>query len=207
AKLLSSDSTLGEATETIARLLTPEYASPEQLRGLPITTTSDVYSLGVVLYELLSGHQPFRVASRSAEEIARVITASEPLKPSVVVTRTRPDGTSQTENDHRLLTPAAISRCREGSVDRLWRRLMGDLDNILLKALRKEPERRYSSVQDLSADIQRHLTGLPVLAREDTFAYRTGKFIQRNTVSVAAATVVAITLVTATVVTTWQSTV
>jgi len=207
AKLLSSDSTLGEATETIARLLTPEYASPEQLRGLPITTTSDVYSLGVVLYELLSGHQPFRVASRSAEEIARIITASEPLKPSVVVTRTRPDGTSQTENDHRLLTPAAISRCREGSVDKLRRRLMGDLDNILLKALRKEPERRYSSVQDLSADIQRHLTGLPVLAREDTFAYRTGKFIQRNTVSVAAATVVAITLVTATVVTTWQSTV
>ena len=90
AKLLSSDSTLGEATETIARLLTPEYASPEQLRGLPITTTSDVYSLGVVLYELLSGHQPFRLASRSAEEIARIITASEPLKPSVVITRTPP---------------------------------------------------------------------------------------------------------------------
>ena len=71
---------------------------------------------------------------------------------------------------------------------------MGDLDNILLKALRKEPARRYSSVQDLSADIQRHLTGLPVLAREDTFAYRAGKFIQRNKVSVAAAAVVAVTL-------------
>jgi serine/threonine protein kinase len=205
AKLLSMDSTLVEATETVARLLTPEYASPEQLRGLPITTTSDVYSLGVILYELLSGHRPFTLAGRSAEEVVRMITASEPLKPSVVITRHK--ATSQTDNEHHSLTPESISRTREGNVDKLRRRLVGDLDNILLKALRKEPERRYSSVQDLSADIQRHLTGLPVLAREDTFAYRAGKFIQRNKVSVAAAAVVAITLITATVVTTWQATV
>lgn len=205
AKLLNSDSALAEATETAGRLLTPEYASPEQLRGLPITTTSDVYSLGVVLYELLSGHRPFSLASRSAEEVARMIAASEPLKPSVVITRHLAN--SQTENENQLLTPEAISQTREGNVDKLRRRLAGDLDNILLKALRKEPERRYSSVQDLSADIQRHLTGLPVLAREDTFAYRAGKFIQRNTVSVAAAAVVAITLLAATVVTTWQATV
>ena len=203
AKLLSVDSALVE-TETIGRLFTPEYASPEQLRGLPITTTSDVYSLGVVLYELLSGHRPFSLASRSAEEIARMITTSEPLKPSVVITRH--EATPHTDDGHHSLTPEGISRTREGNVDKLRRRLVGDLDNILLKALRKEPERRYASVQDLSADLQRHLTGLPVLAREDTFAYRAGKFIQRNKASVAAAAVVAITLISATVVTTWQAT-
>jgi len=204
AKLLSVDSALVE-TETIGRLFTPEYASPEQLRGLPITTTSDVYSLGVVLYELLSGHRPFNLASRSAEEIARMITTSEPLKPSVVITRH--EAMPHADDGHHSLTPEGISRTREGNVDKLRRRLVGDLDNILLKALRKEPERRYASVQDLSADLQRHLTGLPVLAREDTFAYRAGKFIQRNKASVAAAAVVAITLISATVVTTWQATV
>jgi len=204
AKLLSVDSALVE-TETIGRLFTPEYASPEQLRGLPITTSSDVYSLGVVLYELLSGHRPFNLASRSAEEIARMITTSEPLKPSVVITRH--EAMPHADDGHHSLTPEGISRTREGNVDKLRRRLVGDLDNILLKALRKEPERRYASVQDLSADLQRHLTGLPVLAREDTFAYRAGKFIQRNKASVAAAAVVAITLISATVVTTWQATV
>jgi serine/threonine protein kinase len=193
AKLL--DSNLSEATATIARLLTPEYASPEQLRGMPMTTTGDVYSLGVILYELLSGHRPFNFASRLPEEVARQITAGEPLKPSVMITRLQ--SAHQTGGaDHLSLTPEAISHTREG-----------DLDNILLKSLRKEPERRYASVQELSTDIQRHLTGMPVLAREDTFAYRAGKFIHRNKASVAAAAVVAITLSTASVVTTWQATV
>ena len=207
AKLLSSDwSSSVEATETIGRLLTPEYASPEQLRGMPMTTTSDVYSLGVVLYELLTGHRPFNFGRRSPEEVARLITAGEPVKPSVIITRI--NSALQTDDaQHPSLTPEAISHTREGNVDKLRRRLAGDLDNILLKALRKEPERRYASVQELSADIQRHVTGLPVLAREDTFAYRAGKFIHRNKASVAAAAVVAITLFTASVVTTWQATV
>ena len=207
AKLLSSDwSSSVEATETIGRLLTPEYASPEQLRGMPMTTSSDVYSLGVVLYELLTGHRPFNFGRRSPEEVARVITAEEPVKPSVIVTRI--NSVRQTDDaEHLSLTPEAISQTRDGNVDKLRRRLAGDLDNILLKALRNEPERRYASVQELSADIQRHLTGLPVLAREDTFAYRAGKFIQRNKASVAAAAVVAITLFTASVVTSWQASV
>ena len=204
AKLLGSD--LSEATATIGRLLTPEYASPEQLRGMPMTTTSDVYSLGVVLYELLSGHRPFNFGSRSPEEVARLITEGEPVKPSVIITRI--DSARQTDNaEHLPLTPEAISHTRDGNVDKLRRRLAGDLDNILLKALRKEPERRYASVQELSADIERHLTGLPVLAREDTFVYRAGKFIQRNKAAVAAAAVVVITLFTASVITTWQATV
>ena len=200
AKLLSSDwSTSVEATETIARLLTPEYASPEQLRGLSITTTSDVYSLGVVLYELLSGHRPFNFHSRSPEEVSQLISTVEPIKPSLVIRKI------DNKEERNLLTPEGISSTRDGNVEKLRRRLAGDLDNILLKALRKEPERRYSSVQDLAADIERHLNGLPVLAREDTFGYRAGKFIQRNKVSVAAAAIVAITLITATVLTTWQA--
>lgn len=205
AKLLSVDpSSSVEATETIARLLTPEYASPEQLRGLSITTTSDVYSLGVVLYELLSGHRPFSFLSRSAEEVSHMISTREPIKPSLVITRIH-DKSQAADPEHPLLTPEAISSTRDGNVDKLRRRLAGDLDNILLKALRKEPERRYASVQDLSADIERHLNGLPVHAREDTFTYRAGKFIQRNKVSVATAVAIGIILITAIAVTTWQA--
>lgn len=204
AKLLSADwSPSVAATETIARLLTPEYASPEQLRGLPITTTGDVYSLGVVLYELLSGHRPFSFSNRSPEDAARLITLSEPIKPSIVITRN--DKSPGTDGGHRAVTPEAISRTRDGTVEKLRRRLAGDLDNILLKALRKDPERRYASVQEFSEDLRRHLEGLPVHARPDTLSYRTGKFISRHKAGVAAAVLVLLTLLSATIVTTWQA--
>jgi non-specific serine/threonine protein kinase/serine/threonine-protein kinase len=204
AKLLSADwSSPKDATETIARALTPEYASPEQLRGLPINTSSDVYSLGVVLYELLSGHRPFRSESRSPEEIARLITTSEPIKPSSVIMRRAPANPAGDET--HPCTPEEISQRRDGNVEKLRRRLAGDLDNILLKALRKEPERRYASVQEFSEDIRRHLEGLPVLARPDTVSYRTGKFIKRHKAGVAAAAIVALTLLSATVITSWQA--
>jgi eukaryotic-like serine/threonine-protein kinase len=205
AKLLSADwSASVEATATIGRVLTPEYASPEELRGLPVTTSSDVYSLGVVLYELLSGHRPFNFESRSPEEVARMITASEPIKPSVVITRI--EGARHTDDtEHVSLTPEAVSRTRDGNVEKLRRRLAGDLDNILLKALRKEPERRYASVQEFSEDLRRHLEGLPVLARPDTLSYRTSKFITRHKAGVAAAVIVMLTLLSATIITSWQA--
>ncbi len=205
AKLLSAAwSSSIEATATIGRVLTPEYASPEELRGLPVTTSSDVYSLGVVLYELLSGHRPFNFESRSPEEVARIITASQPIKPSVVITRI--DAARHADDaGHDSLTPEAISRRRDGNVEKLRRRLAGDLDNILLKALRKEPERRYASVQEFSEDLRRHLEGLPVLARPDTLSYRTSKFITRHKAGVAAAVIVLLTLLSATVITSWQA--
>ncbi|MEP6922427.1 MAG: serine/threonine-protein kinase [bacterium] len=204
AKLLSADWSASEATETIGRLLTPEYASPEQLRGLPITTSSDVYSLGVVLYELLSGHRPFNFESRLPEDVARMIAASEPIKPSVVITRV--EAARHTSDAAPIpLTPEAISRSREGNIEKLRRRLAGDLDNILLKALRKEPARRYASVQEFSEDLRRHLDGLPVLARPDTLSYRASKFIKRHKAGVAAALMVVLTLLSASVITTWQA--
>src|SRR5438132_4863426 len=203
AKLLSSQTPV-EATATIGRVLTPEYASPEELRGLPVTTSSDVYSLGVVLYELLSGHRPFNFENRSPEDVARAITASQPIKPSVVITRIAT--TRQTDDaEYRSGTPEAISRTRDGNIDKLRRRLVGDLDNILLKALRKEPERRYASVQEFSEDLRRHLEGLPVLARSDTLSYRTSKFVTRHKAGVAAAVIVLLTLLSATVITSWQA--
>ena len=204
AKLLSADpSSSVEATETIARLLTPEYASPEQLWGSPITTKGDVYSLGVVLYELLSGHRPFNFISRSPEEVVRRISSSEPVRPSVVITRIDPEHLA--DHDDQVRTPGAIGRARDGSIEKLRRRLSGDLDNIVLKALRKESERRYPSVQEFSEDIRRHLDGLPVNARPDTLSYRTSKFITRHKASVSAVLIVALTLLSATFVTAWQA--
>jgi len=205
AKLLNADwSASVEATATISRLLTPEYASPEQLRGFPITTSSDVYSLGVVLYELLSGHRPFNFESRSLEEVVRMITASEPIKPSVVVTSIEP-ARNTVDAEQISRTPEAISSTRDGNIEKLRRRLAGDLDNILLKALRKEPARRYASVEEFSEDLRRHLEGLPVLARADTLSYRTSKFITRHKAGMAAVLIVALTLLSATIITTWQA--
>ncbi len=142
-------------TQVSERLMTPEYASPEQARGEPITTSSDIYSLGVLLYELLTGHRPFEVESRTAAGIRKTVCEAEPRRPS----------------------------------ERGGRELKGDLDNIVLMAMRKEPQRRYASVDRFSEDIRRYLEGFPVLARDDTWGYRTGKFVRRHRWSVAAASV------------------
>lgn len=175
------------ATAAGLRLMTPDYASPEQVQGISVTTASDVYSLGVVLYELLTGHRPYHFHTRSAFDIARMITETEPQMPSTVI--------HTVEEDHDQTTPESVSRMREGSPDRLSRRLRGDLDNIVLMAMRKEPPRRYLSVELFSEDIRRHLAGLPVTAQKDTLAYRGSKFVRRNKIAVAAATFALLTIV------------
>src|SRR5262249_11968177 len=150
-------STVG-ATRTLLNPMTPDYASPEQVKGQPITTATDIYSLGVVLYELMAGQPPYRVSGGSFDEAIRVICESEPEKLSVVVRR-RDSGTK------------AASPVSE---------LPSDVDAIVAKAMRKDPQQRYASAEALSSDISRALEGLPVSARRGTLRYRAGKFAKRH---------------------------
>ena len=200
AKLLDPEGTTArlDPTVTMQGAMTPEYASPEQLKGEVITTGSDVYSLGVVLFELLTGQRPFaHLKSRRPDELARAVCEEEPPRPSTVAGQTTPTTATVT-----LLTgSAAAPQPRPATVRR---QLEGDLDNIIAKTLRKEPARRYASVAAFSEDLRRHGDGLPVSARKDTLRYRAGKFVRRNKVGVAAASFVTVALVGGLVTTTWQ---
>jgi len=170
---------LATLTQIGQRVMTPEYASPEQVRGEPITTASDVYSLGVILYELLSGHRPYQLVNRSPAEVEKLISTTEPKKPSTVVSQ------------HDNAAPVElISLARSTQPERLRRKLAGDLDNICLMALRKEPDRRYHSVEQLLQDVTRHLQELPVAARPSTLSYRAQKFVQRHQLGVAMTAIV-----------------
>jgi serine/threonine protein kinase/Tol biopolymer transport system component len=188
AKVLDSSASFGAGkTQTKFRVFTPEYASPEQIKAEPISAASDVYSLGVLLYELLTGHRPYRFKTHKRAEIERAICEEEPPKPSTVIVRveelTQADGTTSS------ITPEEISDARNSDPKRMHKCLLGDLDAIVLMALRKEPNRRYASVHDFSQDIRNHLEGRPITARPSTLAYRGAKFVRRHRELAASAVV------------------
>ncbi len=203
AKMLNPD-LAGFTLETLpeARVMTPEYASPEQVKGEPISTASDIYSLGVLLYELLTGHRPYQIKSRVQAEIVRVVCEEEPERPSTAVTRpaeiTTSDGTTRT------ITAEEIGRRREMAPTKLKRSLAGDIDNIVLMAMRKSPRRRYQSAEQFAQDIANHLHNRAVIAAPETWHYSLSKFVARNKVGVAAAAIIVLSLTAGLATTSWQ---
>jgi serine/threonine-protein kinase len=200
----------GPQTRTGVGLMTPEYASPEQITGQAITTATDVYELGVVLYELLTARRPFSVDGKSVVEWARIIVRDEPTPPSEAVAQdesipTTPLGAADSESASSFEAPVtqnvwapvqaeAVRLAWSAESQRLRRRLRGDLDRITLMALRKEPERRYASAEQMAEDIERHLDGQPVAARSESRAYRLRKFVSRHRWGVTAAAAIVIGL-------------
>ncbi len=179
-----------DPTSAETRVLTPEYASPEQIRGLPLSTASDVYSLGVVLFELLTGHRPYKIRTRLMREMERIVCEEEPLVPSTVVAKpaesviVETSASGETKVVSREVPPEQLSKARGIAIEGLRKRLRGDLDVITLRALAKRPEQRYSTAEALAADVQRHLRGEPIEARPLGFGGRAYRFVRRNRVAV-----------------------
>ncbi len=188
AKLLDESEPAPVHPRTEVRAFTLHYAAPEQIRGEPVTTMTDVYSLGVVLYELLAGTKPYRLRRQTDAEWEQAILAVEPLKPSVAAQRTTGGGRTDCPNARRT-----------------GRRLVGDLDNIVLKALQKAPEHRYPSVEALALDLQRHIDGRPVHARAQSVPYRIRKYLSRHRWALTAGGATTLILVAALGASLWQS--
>lgn len=196
AKVLSADGIDKTGTVTEFRMMTPAYASPEQIKGEKVGVQSDIYSLGIILYELLTGQKPFNFSGLRPDEAAKMICEDEPLRPS---SRIWDLGFGNSDllktNSSNKQTKRGESETNPKSQIQNPKLLRGDLDNIILKALKKAPERRYASVQEFSEDIRRYLVGLPISARPDTFVYRASKFIKRNRAGVIAASLIFLALI------------
>ncbi len=182
------------ATRTQQRLMTPEYASPEQVTGAPVTVATDVYQLGALAYELLTGQRTLQLRDRTAGEVERAICEQEPPRPSDAISRRSDQYDTDALSQARRTTPAALRG-----------KLRGDLDNIVLKALAKEPRQRYPSAASLVDDLERFRSNEPVRARKPTWAYRTSRFVSRHRLGVLAGSLVFASLVAGLIGTAWQA--
>ncbi len=205
AKILDPAGDADSTLTALARPMTPEYASPEQLLGQPVTKATDVYALGLLLYELLTGRHPYRLPTRTPAEMASIVCERDPERPSTVVTRPLPGGVRQDGTGEAGL-PESVSDTREKSPEALRRRLAGPLDAIVLKALRRTPALRYASVAELADDVRRYLNDQPVQAGRDAWRYRGARLVrQHRTAAGVAALLLATMVFTAVAARTWRT--
>ncbi len=209
AKLLDAQGTVEETafTRLTGRAITLQYASPEQVAGQPLGIPSDIYALGVILFELLTNNRPYKLQRGSAAELEEAVLSGDTVKPSEAIglmTDLIPINTEYTDDNSASLKQVSIKKSLRWR-QRLRNELRGDLDTITLKALQKSPQNRYASAQTMREDIQRYLDGLPILARADSFTYRCRKFVQRHMIATTASIVIASSILIGSGLSLWQA--